>query len=426
MNIQASIQTIKQQQPRFSNHTAKQRNKALEMVAKSLANHAQAIIKENQKDVEIAKKENLPSQLLDRLHFDEHKIETLLQGIDDLMKLKDPLHQILLQRELDESLLLTKRSVPIGMIGVIFESRPDALVQIASLALKSGNNIILKGGSEAKHTNRILFDLIVQAVKDSGIHEDWALLLDSREDFQEILSLDQEIDLLIPRGSNRFVRYLMDNTKIPVMGHSSGICHLFIDHSAEFEMALSIIYDAKTQYVAACNALESVLVHRSIAKEFLPKLYKMAKESHIGLHGTKEVMEFIDVKPIEGDNPSIEYVDYEMSVFIVEDVEQAIMHINTYGSHHTDGIITQDSNNKETFFNLVDSAGVYHNCSTRFADGYRYGFSAEVGISTGKLHARGPVGVDGLLTYKYTLEGKGQIVDDYVSGKKSFHVKDIQ
>ncbi len=380
------------------------RNKALLDIAEALLSSKDKIFEANKLDIENATKENLALPLLARLKFDESKLSLCVQGIKDLVSLADPLDKILLKRELDKDLILTKKSCAIGVIGVIFESRPDALVQISTLCIKSGNCSILKGGSEAKNTNKALFEIISEAGIKAGLPPHFATLIEDRTAISELLKCHDSIDLIIPRGSNAFVQYIMENSKIPVMGHADGICHIYVDDEASVDLAIKIINDSKMQYPAACNAVETVLVSE--------KLYDSVVN---GLNPAITVN--------EGDYNE-EYLDLILTARKVSDIDEAIEHINKYGSHHTDCIITGNKDKAEKFMKYVDSAGVYCNCSTRFADGFRYGFGAEVGISTSKLHARGPVGLDGLVTYKYTLCGSGQIVADYVSGKKSFHFKD--
>ncbi len=380
------------------------RNKALLDIAEALLSSKDKIFEANKLDIENATKENLALPLLARLKFDESKLSLCVQGIKDLVSLADPLDKILLKRELDKDLILTKKSCAIGVIGVIFESRPDALVQISTLCIKSGNCSILKGGSEAKNTNKALFGIISEAGIKAGLPPHFATLIEDRAAISELLKCHDSIDLIIPRGSNAFVQYIMENSKIPVMGHADGICHIYVDDEASVDLAIKIINDSKMQYPAACNAVETVLVSE--------KLYDSVVN---GLNPAITVN--------EGDYNE-EYLDLILTARKVSDIDEAIEHINKYGSHHTDCIITENKDKAEKFMKYVDSAGVYCNCSTRFADGFRYGFGAEVGISTSKLHARGPVGLDGLVTYKYTLCGSGQIVADYVSGKKSFHFKD--
>lgn len=401
------------------------RNTALEAIAAALQNKKEQIFKANKADLDRAAEANLASPIVKRLKFDEGKLSDVICGIENLITLKDPLWDKLLVRELDSDLTLYKISCPIGVIGVIFESRPDALVQIATLCLKSGNCAILKGGSEAANTNRILFDIILEAGVKAGVPAGFLTLIENRAEIDDLLKCHDTIDLLIPRGSNEFVQYIMSKSKIPVMGHADGVCHIYADETADIQKAVPIITDAKTQYVAACNTVETLLIHRAAASRLLPPLKKVLDEKMVTIRGCEETAKIISCEPATEEDFGKEYLDYIISVKIVDSLEEAIAHINRYGSHHTDSIITEDKNCAEKFMLLVDSAGVYHNCSTRFADGYRYGLGAEVGISTGKLHARGPVGLEGLVTYKYKLYGNGHIVGDYAEGRKSFHFKDL-
>ena len=359
-----------------------------------------------------------------RLLFDEEKLESLVSGLEQLIRLPDPVGHITLARELDTHLKLYRVTCPIGVIGIIFEARPDALVQISALCIKSANCAILKGGKETKETNRILFSLIHEAAVSAGLPEKAWLQAEQHSEIDELLQCDGLVDLLIPRGSNEFVRYIMDHTKIPVMGHAEGICHIYADKACDKEKAIPVIIDAKTQYPAACNAVETLLVHRDIAGEFLPPLAAALAEKKVTLKGTEEVARIIPVEVISDDDFHKEYADLILAVKLVGSTEEAVRHINRYGSHHTDSILTEDDTAAQTFMALVDSAGVYRNASTRFADGFRYGFGAEVGISTSKLHARGPVGLEGLMSYKYKLFGDGHTAGDYAEGKKSFHFKE--
>jgi glutamate-5-semialdehyde dehydrogenase len=424
MNIIELAQAVKESSFHLAATSHEIRNCALLRVAQLLDDNKELIFRANKLDLEEAEKQQMADPILSRLKFDHHKLQDVIEGILSLSKMEDPLNKILLKRTLDEGLLLEKITCPIGVIGVIFESRPDALVQISALCIKSGNSTMLKGGSEALNTNRVLFELIRKAGEDIGLPSNFAVLLESREDIKEMLKCHKSIDLIIPRGSNEFVRYIQDNSKIPVMGHSDGICHIYIDKSADLSKGLSIIVDSKTQYVAACNTVETLLVHQDIAGDFLPLLLNELK-GKVTLKGCEKTQEIISVEKASEDDFTTEYLDYILSIKIVTDYETAINHINKYGSHHTDCVVTQDPAVADSFFSLVDSAGVYQNCSTRFADGFRYGFGAEVGISTGKLHARGPVGLDGIVTYKYRLVGHGHIVSDYSEGRKSFHFKDL-
>ncbi len=400
------------------------KNNALLKIADALLANSKRIIEANQHDLERSEKENLASPLLKRLKFDEKKITDVVEGIKSLKALEEPVGKTLMANMLDDELELFKVTCPIGVIGIIFESRPDALVQISTLCLKSGNCVLLKGGSEAKETNRILTDVIEEASVAAGLPKGWISLLESRDDVNEMLKMDEYIDLIIPRGSNEFVRYIMDNSRIPVMGHADGICHVYVDSGADLEMAKKITVDSKTQYVAVCNATETLLVDRAVAKEFLPALKAELDKKNVEIFGDEETAKIIEVKPASDQDWATEYLDYIISIKIVSGADEAIKHINTYGSGHTDSIITKDKATAVKFMNLVDSGNVFWNASTRFSDGFKYGFGAEVGISTSKLHARGPVGLDGLLSYKYMLIGNGQIVDDYATNKRHFkHIK---
>ena len=402
-----------------------QRNNALNAVKEALLLNKEAIFEANKKDMDAAKENNIAPAVMKRLKFDEGKLADVCNGIDQLVALEDPLGKLSLARELDEGLTLYRVSVPIGVIGIIFEARPDALVQISSLCIKSGNCAILKGGKETVNTNKVLFDIIHKAVVDAGLPEYALVQATLHNEIDELLACEKDVDLLIPRGSNQFVQYIMNNTKIPVMGHADGVCHIYVDKDADMAKAMPIIVDAKTQYTAACNAVETVLINRAVAKEFLPILSNVCKEAGISVRGTQEVADIIPCEVMTDDEFHTEYLALVVSVKLVDSVEEAITHINYFGSHHTDCIITENDETAVIFMEMVDSAGVYHNCSTRFADGFRYGFGAEVGISTSKLHARGPVGLEGMVTYKYKLQGDGHIVGDYASGKRSFHFKNL-
>jgi len=411
MNYTEMARQVKQASVTLGACDADIRNAALVGIAASLNEHAEEIFAANRKDLDEGA--GLPAPVLGRLKFDAHKLQDVTKGIQGLIGLEDPLGKIQLKRQLDDDLVLSRISCAIGVIGVIFESRPDALVQIASLCIKSGNGSILKGGREAAHTNRILFDLIYEAGIQAGLPEAFSALVEDRAGINELIRCPEYIDLLIPRGSNAFVRYIMDNSDIPVMGHAAGICHVYVDKDADPEMAVSIVRDAKTQYVAACNAAETLLLHEDIAEEMMRRLAE----------ADGQPVEYI---PAESDEDFCEYLDYKMTVKTVKNVQEAIQHINRFGSHHTDAIVTDDPDTAAVFQKLVDSAGVYWNASTRFADGFRYGFGAEVGISTGKLPPRGPVGLEGLVTYKYRLCGHGHIVEDYASGRRSFKFRDLE
>ncbi|MBO4928109.1 MAG: glutamate-5-semialdehyde dehydrogenase [Clostridiales bacterium] len=401
------------------------KNKALLSIADALVANKEAIFAANAEDMKNAAETDLPMPLQKRLLFDDHKLNDVVTGLHGLTELPDPVGRELMKTEMDDDLVLTRVSCPIGVLGIIFESRPDALVQIASLALKSGNSCCLKGGSEAVNSNRVLFDVIEKASVEAGLPKGWIVLMETRNDVAEMLLLDQYIDLIIPRGSNAFVQYIMQHSSIPVMGHADGVCHLYIHEKADPEMALRIAVDSKTQYVAVCNACETILVDDSIASSFLPKLADALKEKNVELHGCEKTKEILpEVLPVEQWHH--EYLDYKVSLKVVADMEEAIAHINRFGSGHTESIVTTDEAAAEEFMNRVDSGNVFWNCSTRFSDGLRYGFGAEVGISTSKLHARGPVGLEGLVTYKYKIRGNGNLVADYSNGTRKFTHKHIK
>ncbi len=410
MDYKETARRVKEASIRLGALPEETRNRALEAIARALQENKEAIFAANQADLEAGA--DLPAPILGRLTFGDHKLADVTDGLRGLIGLADPTGRILFERELDEGLVLSRVTCPIGVIGVIFESRPDALVQISGLCVKSGNGSILKGGSEARRTNRALFDTIYEAGLKAGLPEYFTALIEDRAGIGEIIQCSESIDLLIPRGSNSFVKYIMDHSDIPVMGHAAGICHVYVDKAADLEKAIPIIVDAKTQYVAACNAAETLLLHRDIADAVMERL-----------PGAGSIpVEYI---PAASEADYKEYLDYKMTVKKVDSLEEAIAHINRYGSHHTDSIVTEDEAAADTFMDLVDSAGVYWNASTRFADGFRYGFGAEVGISTGKMPPRGPVGLDGLVTYKYKLKGRGHIVGDYAEGRRRFHFREL-
>ena len=401
------------------------KNSALRAIAQALTANADKIAEANALDIGNAKKSNLALPLLKRLKFDQAKLAEACAGIESLIRLEDPVGKTLAATELDHGLELFKVTCPIGVIGVIFESRPDALVQISSLCLKSSNAVLLKGGAEAANTNRILADIIYEAAIGAGLPAGWLSLVETRQGVIDMLKMDKFVDLLIPRGSNEFVQYIMNNTNIPVMGHAAGICHLYVDKAADIEMAVRVTTDSKCQYSAVCNALETLLVHQDIAKAFLPKIQATLEEKNVEIRGCERTRDIIGVEAATEEDWTTEYLDLIVSVKVVSDMTEAIDHINTYGSKHTDAIVTGDKTAAAMFMEMVDSADVFCNCSTRFADGFRYGLGAEVGISTSKLHARGPVGLEGLTIYKWKLVGNGHIVADYsrTDGKKYTHKK---
>jgi glutamate-5-semialdehyde dehydrogenase len=413
MNIHQMAMKAKTVSPQLAAVDSDRKNDAIAAIADMLIRRQGEILAANQTDLQSAEQNNLPVPLLKRLKFDSAKIQEAVEGLKSLQQLPNPVGTVLSALELDKGLELFKVSCPIGVIGVIFESRPDALVQISSLCLKSGNAVLLKGGTEASRTNKVLAQLIARATFEAGIPEGWIGLMETRTDVQEMLVQDSFIDLIIPRGSNAFVQYIMDHSRIPVLGHADGICHVYVDKDADLSMAKRITLDSKCQYVAVCNAAETLLVHQDIAGMFLPKM-KAAFDAHqVELRGCERTREIIEVIPATKADWHAEYLDTIISIKIVDSLEQAIEHINRYGSGHTDAIVTRDAGRAEAFMNLVDSADVFLNCSTRFSDGYRFGLGAEVGISTNKIHARGPVGMEGLMIYQWRLMGNGHVVSDY-------------
>jgi glutamate-5-semialdehyde dehydrogenase len=417
-DTETQVGEAKQAALRLANVDASTRDEALEAIADALRESEEAILAANDDDLTQAEQlladGEYTQALVDRLKLDAEKVESIAGMVESVAGQADPLGRTLSARRLDDGLDLYKVSVPIGVVGTIFESRPDALVQIAALALKSGNAVILKGGSEASESNRVLYRTIVDAVEGvEGIPEGWAQLIEAHEAVDRVLEMDDAVDLLMPRGSSEFVSYVEDNTQIPVLGHTEGVCHVYVDAAADLGMAGDVALDAKVQYPAVCNAVETLLVHEAVAGEFLPEMVERYGEAGVTLRGDEATREVVDVDPATEADWSTEYGDLELSIAVVEDVYDAIDHVNTHGSKHTEAILTEDEERARTFMQSVDAASVFHNASTRFADGYRYGLGAEVGISTGKIHARGPVGLEGLTTYKYYLEGEGQQVATY-------------
>ena len=391
--------------------TAQQKNAALETIALALTEHRQRIISANNEDIKRSEQEQLAAPLLKRLIFDERKIEDTVAGIRSLIKLPEPVGRTLLATELDAGLELYKVTCPIGVIGVIFEARPDALVQISSLCLKSGNACLLKGGSEALCTNRVLAEIITQATREAGLPDGWLSLLETRSQIGEMLKLDDYVDLIIPRGSNQFVRYIMENSRIPVLGHADGICHVYVDREAQLPMALDIAVDSKTQYVSVCNAAECLLVHAQVAEAFLPKAKALLDQKNVELRGCPRTCAILGegVQPACEADWDTEFGDYILAVKVVKDAGEAIDFINAHGSGHSEAIVTNNYFTAQRFLDQVDAAAVYVNASTRFTDGFEFGLGAEIGISTQKMHARGPMGLEELTSSKYIVYGTGQV-----------------
>lgn len=402
------------------------RNQAIAAIAEALESAIPEILAANELDCQTAQSVNISKPLYDRLKLSESKLKATIAGVLDVQKLADPIGEVSINRELDKGLELKRISCPLGVLGVIFEARPEALIQITSLAIKSGNGVILKGGKEAIHSCQVLTKVIKRGLEKTKVNINAIQLLTTREEIKELLKLEKYVDLIIPRGSNEFVRYIQQNTQISVLGHADGICHLYLDESADFEKAIQITIDSKTQYPAACNAIETLLIHEKIAEQLLPKLVDALISKQVILKGDEKTQSIISVLAATETDWQTEYSDLILSIKVVNDLEEAIAHIQTYGSKHTEGIVTENPETAAIFCNQVDAAGVFQNCSTRFADGFRYGFGAEVGISTQKMPPRGPVGLEGLVTYKYQLIGHGHLVETYSgSDAKPFTHQDL-
>lgn len=403
-----------------------QRNQALEAIAQALEAAAPEILAANATDCQTAQQENLSAALCSRLKLDAEKLKGAIAGVRDVARLTDPIGLRQIHRELDQGLVLQRITCPLGVLGVIFEARPDAVVQIASLAIKSGNGVILKGGKEAVRSCEALVQAIHQGLSQTDIDPAVVRRLTTREETLELLRLDQQVDLIIPRGSNAFVRFVQENTRIPVLGHADGICHLYIDAAADSDKAVAIAVDAKTQYPSACNAIETLLIHQSAAPTCLPAVAAALQAKGVELRGDDRSCELAPMITATAEDWSTEYSDLILSVKVVDSLAEAVDHINRYGSRHTEAIVTEDQATAAEFMAQVDAAGVFHNCSTRFADGFRYGFGAEVGISTQKMPPRGPVGLEGLVTYRYQLVGDGHVVATYSgAAAKAFSHRDL-
>lgn len=415
MDFESIAKSAKKAALKIADLSADIKNKALLAIANNIEKNKTEIFAANKKDLIEAEglvaKGELSKSTFNRLKLDENKMRDMLQGIRDVAALEDPVNKKLFVRELDEGLTLYKVSCPIGVLGIIFEARPDVIAQISSLAIKSANAVILKGGKESINTNKAILGIINETLDNiEGFPKNVLQQVFTRDDVAEMLKCDKYINLIIPRGGNKLVKFIKENTKIPVLGHADGICHIFTDETADLDLAIKVIIDAKTQYPSACNSVETLLIH-----ENFPETEKLLA-----------ALQLAEIKLVDNpDSWAFEHGDTTLAFKKVKNLDKAINHINTYGSGHTDSIITKNLENAEKFMNKVDSAGVYFNTSTRFADGFRYGFGAEVGISTNKTHARGPVGLEGLTIYKYKLIGNGHIVKDYVDGTKQFHHKDL-
>ena len=414
--------------------SGERRNEALLAAASAIEARAEEILAANEKDCEAAQQAvergELSRAMFARLRTTERGIAEMAARVRDVARLPDPLHRRLSTMELDDDLILHKETCPLGVVGVVFESRPDVVPQISSLALKSGNAVCLKGGAEAAETNATLVSIWRDALTAfPDIPADSVVLIHTREDVAQILTLHDEIDLIVPRGSNEFVRYVTEHSRIPVLGHGEGICHVYVHSDADLQKAIDVAYDSKVQYPAVCNAMETLLVHEEIAPAFLPPMIAEFRKAGVEVRGCPKTMEIArgqEVIPATEEDWKKEYSDLIVSVKVVAGINEAIEHINRYGSRHTESIVTESHDVASRFMEFVDAANVFQNASTRFSDGFRYGLGAEVGISTGKLHARGPVGLEGLTIYKYKLFGKGQTVASYSKGQRTFKHRSIE
>ncbi len=423
--METLARSVRDAQRRLGSCQGAQRTAALRRLDELLAERQADLLEANQADLQAAAEADLEPSLLNRLRLSPSKIATLREGVEQLAAQPDPIGKVLRATELDDGLTLRQVQSPLGVLLIIFESRPDAVIQIGSLALRTGNGVLLKGGSEALHSNRALVGCLREALEGEGLPADAVRGVEGREAVAELLELDALVDLVIPRGSGALVRSIQESTRIPVLGHAEGICHLYIDADADPAMAARLAVDGKCDYPAACNATETLLVHR----DFLPHLDAVGRalvERGVELRADDEARAHLPTAaPATEDDWSREYGAPVLAVRTVADFDEAVEHIHRYGSAHTDAIVTGNPVSKERFLREVDAASVFVNASTRFADGYRYGLGAEVGISTSRIHARGPVGVDGLLTTRWLLEGAGHAAGDYGPGKRSFRHRDL-
>ena len=422
-NVLDAIRNVRKEAGKLALLSDAERCSILERGASALLERSSEIIAANRIDLEESRAKGIPDAILHRIALGQEKLESTVDAMRAVAKLPCPIGRVKERRLLDEGLVLEKVTYPLGVIGMIFEARPDAMIQIISLSLKSGNGIVLKGGSEARNTNEAIAKVLRESLDGAG----WMLLLSTHADVDMMMKAEKDIDLMIPRGSNAFVRHVMESTHIPVMGHADGICAVYIDDEADLEKAVKVATDAKVQYPAACNAAETILVNRKIAKDFLPAFKASLDEYGVRIHGDEETARYIECIPSTEEDYHTEYLALELAIKVVGSIDEAIEHISDHSSHHTDAIVTENRDKILRFFREVDSADVFANASTRFADGFRFGLGAEVGISTSKIHARGPVGLEGLTTTKWQLSGSGDIVATYSGkGARKFLHKELE
>ncbi|KAG5366344.1 putative gamma-glutamyl phosphate reductase [Yarrowia sp. B02] len=410
------------------------RTATLKMVHDALREAKDEVIAANVKDLDAAKSANLSPSLIKRLDLSSgDKYDSMLQGILDVASLDDPVGKVTLARKLDDNLDLYRLTCPVGVLLVIFEARPEVIANITALAIKSGNAAILKGGKESLHSFTAIAKAVTKALEKSKVPPGAIQLIATRDEVSSLLSQDQYIDLVIPRGSNELVKHIKDNTKIPVMGHADGICAIYVDQDANPKMAADIVVDAKTNYPAGCNSVETLLINDKVVSDKWPTVASALVDANVEIRATPELIEALPAdlkahcKPASEEDFKTEFLAHIIAAKSVPSVEDAMAHINSHGSSHTDCIITDNEATAGKFLKGIDSAGVYWNASTRFADGFRYGFGTEVGVSTNKIHARGPVGLEGLVNYQYVLKGNGQIAASYLGagGDKPFKHEDL-
>jgi len=383
----------------------------LKKMADALEKNSKEIIKANKKDLEYAKSNNLSAALIDRLLLDEKRIKAMAEALRDIAKLKDPVGRVIDGWNIDNGLKIEKVKIPIGVIGIIYESRPNVTSDAAALCFMSGNACILKGGKEAFHSNSVIIEILRDILKKNNLPEDIISLLPdySRAGVEWLIKQDKYVDLIIPRGGEKLIRFVSENSKVPVVKHDKGLCHVYIHKDADLKKALKIAVNAKVQRPGVCNAMETLLVDKNIAGKILSKIKEEMEKEGVELRGCEITLEYIEIEKATENDWESEYLDKILSIKVVENINEAIEHIQKYGSGHSDSIVTENYSAAEEFLNRIDSACVYVNASTRFTDGGVFGFGAEVGISTNKLHARGPMGIDDLTTYKYKIYGDGQI-----------------
>ena len=414
-----AAQAAREAQRLYAAAGAEVRNGALANLERLLREREAELLAANKSDLEAPGNADLPGPLLQRLALSPSKLETLREGVRTLLAGPDPVGSPLLRRELDDGLILEQVRAPLGVLLIIFESRPDAVIQIGSLAARTGNAALMKGGSEAAHSNRALTDLLREAVGEAGGDPNVIQNVEGRRAVADLLEMDHHIDLVIPRGSAELVRSIQKASRIPVLGHADGVCHVYVDASADPQRAVKVTLDAKTDYPAVCNAAETLLIHREYPAG--ADLIRALLEAGVEVRGDAAVREMADgAAAASPADFGCEFGDLTIAAAVVDDLDEAVAHIHRYGSAHTETIVAEDREAGERFLQAVDAASVFWNASTRFADGFRYGLGAEVGIATGRVHARGPVGMGGLLTGKWLLRGAGHAAGDYGPGQRAF------